>query len=74
VTKSIGYGVYDGYATGYNSDTGEIWTCFDGGWHVPSRPTQVLCFECATLSEAEYRRLFDKYDLPPLPANAFTAA
>jgi hypothetical protein len=73
VSKSIGYGVYDGYATRL-SDDGEIWTCFDGRWHVPSRPMQVLCYECAVLSEAEYHRLFDKYDLPPLPANAFTAA
>ena len=67
----IKFGVYDSYATRF-SDDGEIWVCFnDNTWRVPSRPTQILCFETALLSEAEYHRLFDKYDLPPLPDHAF---
>jgi hypothetical protein len=72
MSKSIGYGVYDSFAVRFSSDTGEIWVCFnDDTWRVPSRPMQVYCYETAVLSEAEYHRLFDKYDLPPLPMHAF---
>jgi hypothetical protein len=72
VTKpEIKYAIYDSFATRL-SDDGEIWVCSDDGrWHVPSRPMQVFCFEAKVLSEAEYRRVFDKYDLPPLPMHAF---
>jgi hypothetical protein len=65
------YGIYDSYAARFTSD-GEIWVCFnDTTWLVPGRPMQVYCFETAVLSEAEYHRIFDKYDLPPLPDHAF---
>ena len=67
--QRIGFGVYDGFATRFNSDNGEIWCLFPGGWSKPSRPTQVLCYDTHVLSEQEYHRMFGW--LPPLPVAAF---
>ena len=68
----IKYGVYDSYAARFRSD-GEIWVCFnDTTWCKPSRPMQVYCYETAELSGAKYHRIFDHYDLPPLPDDAFS--
>lgn len=68
-TPKIEYASYDGFPTRL-ADTGEIWCCFDGKWSVPSRPTQVFCYEAGLLTEAEYHRIFG-HDLPPLPDAAF---
>jgi hypothetical protein len=68
--RPIKYGVYDG-SPARLADTGEIWVFGGGTWYIPSRPTQVFCYDCGVLTEQAYRRNFGHYDLPPLPAHAF---
>jgi hypothetical protein len=60
--------VDDSYAVRF-TDTGEVWVLFDDTWRKVSRPAQVICYETAVLTEAEYRKLFGS--VPPLPSTAF---
>ena len=72
MTKPIKFGVYEGFPTRFTSDGGiEIWCSSDDGvWFEPSRPLETYMFGTA-VSEAEFHRLFDKYDPLPLPMHAF---
>jgi len=70
--KTIKYAAYDGYPTRLASG-GEIWVCFDGRtWCVPSRKTQIICYEAGLLSRERYHQIFG-HDLPPLPDHAFVS-